>query len=360
MFNKKIISLSLAALLSGMVLSGCGTVDSGTEASAAKIDSADSLVESYSQTKEKKEEIKFKLSNPNADKTTQQVYQYIASLTNNGVLSGQQESTWMGSVDYEMDYIYDKTGKYPALRGLDYMNDDFKGVNERAEKWWNEGGLVTICWHTGYDFNGEWNEAMKTEVKDWDKVLTEGTAEYDAFVKGMDKAAEALLELQKKGVTVLWRPFHEFDGAWFWWGKGGSDNFVKLWQLMYDRYTNHWGLNNLIWVLGYSGNGNNYESWYPGDEYCDIVGADSYNGGAQGKLAEKITKFVGGSKPLCFHECGTNPTEAELKEVPWTWFMTWHTDHIVNQNDPDKLKTLYNSSYVITKDELPSFTKTKK
>lgn len=295
------------------------------------------------------------LSNPNANETTQKVYEYLCGLSGVHVLSGQQESTWMGSADYEMDYIFETTGKYPALRGLDYMNDDFDGVNKRAIQWWEEGGLVTICWHTGSDFVGEWTHSMNTEIQDWDDILTPGTAAYQEFVAGMDKAAEALLELQEAGVTVLWRPFHEFDGQWFWWGKGGSGNFIKLWQLMYDRYTNYWGLNNLIWILPYSGNGKGYESWYPGDEYCDIIGADSYNGGVQQGLYNKLTAVTDAEKPFCFHECGTNPTAEELQTTPWIWFMTWHTDHITNQNDPDDLNALYNSEYVITKDELPRF-----
>ena len=261
----------------------------------------------------------------------------------------------MGTPDYEVNYIYNNTGKLPAMRGLDYMHDDFNGVNERAIKWWNEGGLVTICWHTGCDFSGEWADALADEITDWNAVLTEGTAENKAFVAGMDKAAKALLKLQEKGVVVLWRPFHEFDGEWFWWGKGGSENFKKLWIMMYDRYTNYWGLNNLIWVLGFSGNGKNYSSWYPGDKYVDIIGADSYNGGAQKTLYDKAKAVTSTYKPMCFHECGTNPTVDELKKVGWTWFMTWHTDYITSQNTVSALKALYNSDYVITKDELPSF-----
>lgn len=296
-----------------------------------------------------------KLSNPNANVTTQKVYDYICSLSGVNCLSGQQESTWMGSPDYELNYIYEKTGKYPAIRGLDYMNDDFAGVNARAIQWWNEGGVVTIMWHTGADFSGEWSHCMETTVDNWKDTLTEGTEEYEAFVAGMDKAAKALLELQEAGVTVLWRPFHEFDGKWFWWGKGGAKTFVKLWQLMYTRYTEHWGLNNLIWVLPYSGNGRLYDLWYPGDEYCDILGADSYGGGVQNGLYQKLTELGAGGKPFCFHECGTNPTAEELQTTPWTWFMTWHTDYITNQNDPEALAALYNHEYVITKDELPSF-----
>lgn len=295
------------------------------------------------------------LSNPNATETTCKVYDYLCSLSGTACLSGQQESTWMGSADYEMNIVKNATGKLPAIRGLDYMHDDFDGVNERAIKWWNEGGLVTIMWHTGCDFSGEWADALADEITNWDEVLTEGTAAHENFILGMDKAAAALLELQEAGVTVIWRPFHEFDGRWFWWGKGGSENFIKLWQLMYDRYTNHWGLNNLIWVLPYSGNGVAYSRWYPGDEYCDIVGADSYNGGAQPSLYQKV-HIVCDTKPHCFHECGTNPTVQELQETQWIWFMTWHTSYISDSNDPDALHALYNSDYVITLDELPSFT----
>lgn len=295
---------------------------------------------------------KYPMSNPNATEETRKLYDYLCSLSGVGCLSGQQESTWMGSADYEMNIIFEATGKYPAIRGLDYMHDDFAGVNQRAIEWWGKGGIVTIMWHTGSDFSGEWADALADEIQDWDAVLTEGTPEYDAFVAGMDKAAQALLELQEAGVPVIWRPFHEFDGQWFWWGKGGSRNFIKLWQLMYDRYTNHWGLNNLIWVLPYSGNGQAYGSWYPGDAYCDIVGADSYNGGVQQKLFEKVN-LVCSSKPHCFHECGTNPTAEELQTTPWIWFMTWHTTYITDSNTPEALRELYNSQYVITLDELP-------
>lgn len=131
----------------------------------------------------------------------------------------------MGSDQYEFDYIYEKTGKYPAIRGLDYMNDDFNGVNKRAADWYEKGGIVTICWHCGCDFSGSWDECMKTELADWDKALTEGTPEYEKLIAGMDKAAEALSKLKDQNIPVLWRPFHELDGGWFWWSKGGAENF---------------------------------------------------------------------------------------------------------------------------------------
>ncbi len=63
--------------------------------------------------------------------------------------------------------------------------------------------------------------------------------------------------------------------------------------------------------------------------------------------------------PLCFHECGTIPTVAELKNshTDWVWFLTWHTNYITDENTPDSLNAIYNDEYVITLDELPQWSR---
>ncbi len=294
------------------------------------------------------------LSNPNASAEAKKLYDllYYPNEEFGVALSAQQESTWMGSEDYEFSYIYERTGKTPVIRGFDYMNDDFDGVNKRAIKWHSNGGFVTICWHCGSDFSGERKDAMEDEVTDWEKMLTEGTKEYKAMIKGMDKAAKALKKLSDKNIPVLWRPFHELDGDWFWWGKGGSENFRKLWQIMYDRYTNHWKLNNLIWVLGYSHKMIKMEDWYPGDEYCDIIGADTYDIAIGTTLYRKVSGITKAPKPLCLHECGQNPAVSDFKKAPWSYFMTWHTEYLTDKNTNEALRELYNSDIVITLDEL--------
>ncbi len=213
---------------------------------------------------------------------------------------------------------------------------------------------MTICWHCGSDFKGSHTESMNTNLN-WDKALTPGTNEYNNLIAGMDKGAQALQELQKAGVPVIWCPFHEFDGKWFWWGKGGADNFKKLWRIMYDRYTNYWGLDNLIWNLGYCGDVNG--GWYPGDEYVDIIGSDTYVNHTNSLVQQYNKTAQVAKKPVCLHENGPIPDPEKMKAdgAKWLWFMTWHTSFIDNNqfNTTDYIKRVYNSDYMLTLDELP-------
>lgn len=338
MKNAKNYFLACLATATALLLAGC------SKPGESAVDSTPPTDTTPEQT--------YQLSNPNADEITKEVYAYICDNFGEYMLSCQQESTWMTSPDYEMDYIEETTGKLPAMRGLDYMNNDFEGVNERAKAWWEQGGLVTICWHTGVISSG-YQESLN-DNPDFDKLLTEGTEEYNTMMESWDKAAMALTELRDAGIPVLWRPFHEFDGKWFWWGKGGADNFIRLWQMMYDKFTNEYNLTNLIWVLGYTAEVKG--GWYPGDEYCDIIGADTYDNSTNVKAWKKLQKVTDSDKPITFHECGNVPPVEDFEKdgAIWSWFMIWHTEHIMG-NDKDNLRAVYNSERVITLDELPAF-----
>ena len=298
------------------------------------------------------------LSNENAIDSAKTVYAYLQEIWGSACLTGQMESTWMTSPDYEMDILRKHTGKLPAVRGLDFMHNDFQGVVNRSIAWWKQGGIPHICWHTGSDFASGYNES-KSHNLDWDKALTPGTAEYTQLLAAMDRAVPYLQQLEDAGVPVLWRPFHELDGGWFWWSKGGSDAFVRLWQLMYSRYTDFWGLDNLIWLLGYSGNGGNMAAWYPGDDYVDVIGADSYSPGANGRLYAEVASIAPEGMPIVFHECGSIPTESQMKsaDAPWAMFMVWHTTFLTDgkSNTPASLKKIYTGDWFITLDELPDW-----
>ena len=296
------------------------------------------------------------LSNENAIENAKALYAYLQEIDGKYCLTGQMESTWMGSPDYEMNYLEENTGKLPAIRGMDFIHNDFQGVVDRAVDWWERGGIPTICWHTGADFASGYDECLADDI-DWEEAFVPGSDTYNSLLSGMDRAVPYLQQLEDAGVPVLWRPFHELDGGWFWWSKGGSDNFIRLWQLMYSRYTDYWGLDNLIWVYGYSSNGGTMAEWYPGDAYVDILGADSYAGNAEGRLYEECVRVAPEGMPIVFHECGKIPTEQEMKdaEANWLFFMVWTTEHLTEQdNQPmDSLYKIYNSEYFLTLDELP-------
>ena len=300
------------------------------------------------------------LSNENAIENAERVYSYLKDVYKSSCLTGQMESTWMGSPDYEMNYIEKNTGKLPAIRGLDFMCNDFEGVVSRAEQWWEKGGIVTICWHTGADFASEYTDSLADSI-DWDEAFIEGSETYNSLIAGMDRAAPYLQQLEDAGVPVLWRPFHEIDGGWFWWSKGGAENFKKLWQMMYTRYTDYWGLDNLIWVLGYSANVNvDKAEWYPGDDYVDLMGADSYDPGENKALYDLCTEIAPEGMPVVYHECANIPSADAMTAsgALWTFFMVWHTDSLTDTqlNSIANLKEIYNSDYFITLDELPDFT----
>ena len=87
--------------------------------------------------------------------------------------------------------------------------------------------------------------------------------------------ATEIQKLKDANVAVLWAPFHEYQpNGWFWWSKGTSAQFIQLWQYMFNYLTTTKGLNNILWLMPFSGSpGAGYS---PGKAYVDISGGDTY------------------------------------------------------------------------------------
>lgn len=299
-----------------------------------------------------------RLSNPAASAEARGLYRYLWSIYGNHTLTGQQEQNFTpAGPRQELDYIQRVTGKQPALLGLDYIEpSDQQAVNARAIAWHRSGGIVTLCWHWGAPDIGTGYENAK---KDFDvaRALTPGTAQARAMDAQMAHVADLLTQLRDARVPVLWRPFHEFSGDWFWWGKHGPAAFKALWTRMYDDFTHRRGLTNLIWVLGWAGQ-NIDAAYWPGRDRVDIAGADIYvdDHGNQAPMFAQVKAIVGDSVPICLHENGPIPDPATLgPRADWLWFMTWHTRWLQDpaQNPPALLRDYYASTRYITKDELP-------
>lgn len=280
----------------------------------------------------------------------QALYRSLLAWKGQYILLAQQESPMRGMAGQEMDFLQRVTGRLPAVRGLDFIHNDFDGCVARAKEWHSRGGLVTICWHTGVEGTGY--PESQAESPDFSRLLTPGTPEHDLLLRRWDAAADALLQLQQDGIPVLWRPFHEFDGRWFWWGKGGPEHFITLWRMMFDHFTHVRGLHNLIWVLGYAGPVT--DGWYPGDDVCDILGSDTYDKESTHTAAWERLRKLNAEKPLAFHECGVLPVpDAFFREgVVWSWVMPWHSTWLMQDNDEARLRAIYDDERYITLDKL--------
>ena len=291
------------------------------------------------------------LSNPSPSPEAKALYCYIQNLSGKKILAGQMWSGW--GFD-ELAYIQTNTGKQPAIMGLDFIQESVNNTQVTlATNWWKKGGIPTIMWHWGAPSTGEGYPASQNTI-DISKCFQAGTAEYTAFWADLKTKGDHLQALRDANVPVLWRPFHELNGGWFWWSKGGAAQFKQLWTTMYDYFVNERKLNNLIWVLCYDGTPDS--NWFPGNQYVDIAGGDEYAGtnDPQAALYNKVKSNIGGNAmPITLHECGIppDPTQCVNQKSVWSWFMEWHTTYIQGV-DKTYLKTVYTHDAVVTLDEV--------
>ncbi|EPR13565.1 glycosyl hydrolase [Ruminiclostridium papyrosolvens] len=318
-----------------------------------------------------------KLVNPDATKEAKALMSYLVDVYGKHIISGQQELC--GSHNYdgseaEFTYIKDKTGKLPALRGFDFMNYRGNGLlwddlcAERVIDWYkNKGGIPTVCWHWFSPGNigkkADNNFYTESTTFSISKALTSGTAENTALLNDIEFMAGKFKQLQNAGVPVLFRPLHEAEGGWFWWGAEGPENCVKLYRLLYDKFTNEYHLNNIIWVWT-SYTYDTSSKWYPGDDVVDILGYDKYNakdglpnGSAISSTFYNMVKLTNGKKLVTMSENDTIPQVSNLTNemAGWLYFCPWYGWYLTGeQNNPvDWLKQMYTSDYCITLDELP-------
>lgn len=345
------------------------------------------------------------LTDSNATSETKALMKYLKSVYGNHILSGQQEiygggMNGDGNMEKEFDWLLENTGKLPAIRGFDMMNYNplygwEDGTTERLIDWvTKKGGIATVCWHINVpiDFKNytlgdevDWKDCTYKNYQssngtfDTSKAVVEGTKEYEYFMAAVDDLAEQLLLCQEAGVPIIFRPLHEAQGnegnygdgtAWFWWGDRGAEVYKELWKLLYTTLTEKYELHNLIWEFN-SYNYANSPTWYPGDDYVDIVAYDKYNvennrddGLSSGPNVSAISRIfnylynlIDGGKMLAISECDTVPTVENMtvEDAGWLYFCPWYGDYLMSERyqDPETLSEIYNSDYCITLDELP-------
>jgi mannan endo-1,4-beta-mannosidase len=298
------------------------------------------------------------------------LYKFLSKVYGKVILSGQY-----GGVT-EFNRIKTISGKTPVMRGFDLIEYSPSRVafgststeTEKAIEWHQQRGIVTVAWHWNAPKDlinqpgKEWWRGFYTEATTFDvtKAMNDpASEEYTLILRDIDAIAVQLKKLQDANVPVLWRPLHEAEGKWFWWGAKGAEPCKWLWKLVFDRLVNHHQLNNLIWVWTSTGIPDAL-NWYPGDDYVDIIGADIYlpagNYGSSFITFDNMAALYAGKKIITLSENGPIPDPENLfnEVAAWSWFCTWSGDFILDgkMNIPEHINAVYNHEYVITLDEI--------
>ena len=284
----------------------------------------------------------------------------------------------------EAKWVYQHTGQWPALNFFDFIHLPFSPANwidysnvTEVVNWHKNGGIVGCMWHWNMPTNDgqDWTCTPGTGAKqtsfDVRKIFEPESDEYKRMMKDIDKVASTLKKLKQRKIPVLWRPLHEAGGMWFWWGMD-AEACNELWRVMYDRFTNYHGLDNLIWVWTSAAAWNKPYSdgyrWYPGDEYVDIVSIDVYNNSSVSNVYTNCFKFLKRSSPSKFvalGECGNVPNISAQWRTgsKWLYFMPWYDYERTNNVNSDAFKSTdhascdaawwqeaFSNDYVLTRD----------
>lgn len=316
------------------------------------------------------------------------------------------EVAWTGQTD--IAEFYNRSGHYPAIGGFDMLfaaggrheEGWFKGYTENnlvmTEELWNKGGIPTFTWHwkvgedtifytqaNGYKNAGCTEGVTKTADNNtcfnYTKAFTDSTCKeintssevYQNIVNDVDIVSSYFLQLQEKGIAVVWRPLHEASGGWFWWGVASAECYVQLYRLVFDRMVNTNGVKNLLWVWNINTDptyGYDYSAlngaWYPGDEYVDIVAVDIYdpllNHNSGANYYSKIISEVGTNKLIALSENGAIPDIDSIAEdkAYWSYWMTWSqtwSGNFLDKTPTDMWKKNLDDERIIALDDMPGW-----
>lgn len=227
-----------------------------------------------------------------ATKKTKALYTNLKNLAGLGVIFGHQDDLAYGigwKNEKGRSDVKDVSGSYPALYGWDVSklgkplnidSVDFDNMKKWIKEGYKRGGIITISWHMDNPVTGG---------DSWDNTpavanILEGGDKADFYRKQLDLFADFLNDL-KAGfgtkIPIIFRPFHEHTGSWFWWGKGNctSDEYIQLWRFTVKYLRDVKGVHQLLYSYSTDqfDSKEQYLEFYPGDDYVDVIAFDDYH-----------------------------------------------------------------------------------
>lgn len=300
--------------------------------------------------------------NPNATPEARALLAFLYDTSGRAILAGQHNTP--GQLSEYSAQAQQITGRRPWVWGQDlgFSADDMDGivyrqaVMDEAKHQHAQGAIITLMWHAVRPIEDEpvtFKEGICGKVTDneWRDLLTPGTATHARWAAQVDTVAAFLVPLREAQIPVLWRPYHEMNGDWFWWGKReGAGGYAALYRQMYHRLVDIHHLDNLLWVWNANAPAPHilpYPACYPGSEYVDILATDVYHNDFAQSHHDDLLALANG-KPIALGEVGPLPTPAILDAQPqWAWFMVW-TTFLTQHNTPEAVQAVYDRPKTLT------------
>ena len=261
--------------------------------------------------------------------------------------------------DLERSDIKDVTGHYPLVMGFDLGDIEhdasknldgvpFGLIRKATLKHIERGGIVTFSWHPDNIFTGgdAWDVSSDKVVE----AVLPGGQKHAEFMEWLRRGADFVESLGN--VAIIFRPWHENTGSWFWWGAGlcSAQQYKELFRMTWVYFVKERGLTNLVWCYSPDGGASDIEGYmerYPGDEFVDFLGLDTYASthfsreesavlfmeSLKKDLASLTAVSVEHKKPICLSETGLEGIEnpvwwtqvlyPAVKDFPITYLLTW-------------------------------------
>ena len=303
--------------------------------------------------------------NPDATPAARALLHDLDTISGHATIAGQHN--FPNTDSRYSDRVYDLTGEYPGIFGQDFgfSGGDDKdsalgrpSMIEEVIRQYRNGAVIALTWHSVRPTEDEpvtFRDSVQGHLTDWEwrQLLTPGTALNLHWRMQVDRIAGYLKELQDAGVPVLFRPYHEMNGKWFWWGgRPGPDGSAALYRQIYDRYVHVHHLNNLVWVWNVnspSGNAGPVADYFPGAAYADVLTMDIYEPFRQEFYDQMVALADPLHKPIALAEVGAMPSLATLAAQPrWAYFMMW-SGLAESLNSLDQLQTVFHAPNIVNR-----------
>jgi mannan endo-1,4-beta-mannosidase len=306
---------------------------------------------------------------PAAAVTKAQLVNYFAGLTGKNWLSGQQDGPNNNPGQWQQK-VHDITGEYPGVWGGDFgfsQNDidSRQKVFDQAKAVWAAGSIPAITWHacapvvaTCQFEGGSWPvKGSHLSDPQWSDLITDGGSLNTAWKRRLDQTVPYFQQLKDAGIPVLFRPQHEMNEGWAWWGgRPGADGSRKLFQLTHDYLVGK-GFDNIVWVWNVkdvAGGAAQVSQYYPGDEYVDLATLDVWVEYFPTNEWYQAMQNVSHGKPIALAEVGRTPTPAQMAaQNKWTYFSVW-IDWLIKPeyNTNQGIKNTYYDPRVLNRGEI--------